>query len=132
MTPSLLHPLFLAAIATLLLNDHLLKAHFPGVVTGKLSDLAGLTFFPVFLHTLLRVAWKAAGRWSLWACVGATVLGFALVKTVPAATIFAEGILEVFQSPLRGRGVSVRIVTDPTDLVALPLATVCLWLGRRR
>ncbi|WP_345393526.1 hypothetical protein [Nonomuraea salmonea] len=30
----------------LLVNDHLLKAAFPGVVTGKLSDVAGLLVAP--------------------------------------------------------------------------------------
>src|SRR5690606_8292496 len=44
----LLHPAPLAAIGLLLLNDHWLKAAFPGSITGKLSDFAGLAFFPLF------------------------------------------------------------------------------------
>lgn len=36
----LLHPLALLAIGILIVNDHALKAAWPGVVTGKLSDVA--------------------------------------------------------------------------------------------
>jgi len=35
-------PLFLVSLALLLVNDHFLKAAFPGLVTGKLSDFTGL------------------------------------------------------------------------------------------
>jgi hypothetical protein len=40
-------PLF--AVAVLIVNDHVLKHRFPGLVTGKLSDFAGLFFFPLLL-----------------------------------------------------------------------------------
>ncbi|MBC8025927.1 MAG: hypothetical protein H7Y89_08045, partial [Steroidobacteraceae bacterium] len=33
---------FLAALTTLLLNDFWLKSQFPGLITGKLSDFAGI------------------------------------------------------------------------------------------
>jgi hypothetical protein len=39
-------PLVMASIVVLLVNDHLLKAAAPSWVTGKLSDFAGLFFFP--------------------------------------------------------------------------------------
>lgn len=42
----LAHPLSLLAVGLLLLNDHLLKHIAPSVLTGKLSDFAGLFFFP--------------------------------------------------------------------------------------
>ena len=35
-------PAFIAAVLLLLANDHLFKAAFPGILTGKLSDVAGL------------------------------------------------------------------------------------------
>ena len=35
-------PLFAATVAVLLLNDRVLKYAVPGLVTGKLSDVAGL------------------------------------------------------------------------------------------
>ena len=54
---ALLHPAWLGALAVLVLNDHVLKGAdlLPGLVTGKLSDLAGLVVAPVLLAVLLRV-----------------------------------------------------------------------------
>jgi hypothetical protein len=42
----LTRPSVLLAIGLLLLNDHFLKAHYPGVLTGRISDLAGPFFCP--------------------------------------------------------------------------------------
>lgn len=42
-------PLFILAIALLLLNDHYLKSAYPGLLSGKLSDIAGLFAFPLFV-----------------------------------------------------------------------------------
>ena len=41
---ALLHPLWLGSLALLVLNDHVLKGAglLPGVLTGKLSDFAGV------------------------------------------------------------------------------------------
>src|SRR5688572_3196523 len=51
---ALLHPVALASIAVLLINDHFLKAAWPGLITWKLSDFAGLVFFP----PLLVASWQ--------------------------------------------------------------------------
>ncbi len=40
------HPVTVVAALVLLLNDHLLKHAWPGPVTGKLSDVAGLVVAP--------------------------------------------------------------------------------------
>ncbi|MCB0510528.1 MAG: hypothetical protein KDC82_07165, partial [Bacteroidetes bacterium] len=40
---------FLIALFTLLINDFFLKQAFPGWLTGKLSDFAGLFFLPLFI-----------------------------------------------------------------------------------
>ena len=49
---SLAHPAFVAALALLLANDLVLKALWPGWITGKLSDVAGLFVLPYFLAWL--------------------------------------------------------------------------------
>ena len=33
----------------MIVNDRVLKVRYPSEVTGKLSDFAGLVFFPLFL-----------------------------------------------------------------------------------
>lgn len=43
-------PLFLIALVLLLLNDHVLKYAYPGWLTGKLSDFAGLFVFVLFFY----------------------------------------------------------------------------------
>ncbi len=47
------HPATWLSIALLLVNDHVLKVLYPSWITGKLSDFAGLFFFPF----LLALAW---------------------------------------------------------------------------
>lgn len=48
-----LNPLFALALATLLLNDFLLKGVFSNALTGKLSDLAGIIVIALFLTAFL-------------------------------------------------------------------------------
>jgi hypothetical protein len=119
----LLHPIALGSIAVLLVNDHYLKLHHPSWLTGKLSDAAGLVFFPLLLATLLRVrvTWAAA----------ATAFVFALVKTVPVATDAYRHALGVCQLAIGGDGSPVDAVTDPTDLLALPVILLAVAVARR-
>jgi len=82
----------------LAVNDHLLKGHAPGALTGKLSDFAGV-FLIAFAVTALT------GRPQFACCVSG--LGLAAIKTVPVATDLA--------APFIG-GTTLR---DPTDLLSL-------------
>jgi len=138
----LLHPIALVAIAVLLVNDHALKAAYPGWWTGKLSDAAGLSFFPLLL---LVVAERWAPR--TWPTVAAaillTALGFALIKTWPPATALYRTGLGALQWPFqalaavaRGAGLPPRLtveaVTDPSDLLALPFSALAAVVARRR
>src|SRR3972149_6580371 len=53
-------PASLGAVALLLLNDHFLKQAYPSILTGKLSDFAGLFFFPFLLGVLVGLSgWRA-------------------------------------------------------------------------
>src|SRR5688500_11278112 len=79
----LLHPAALASIAVLILNDHWLKAAAPGLVTGKLSDFAGLLFFPLMVQAAYELTLSLIGRPFR---VEQRVLGLAIVGT---ACVFA-------------------------------------------
>lgn len=50
--PYLMHPFILAALILTALNDHYLKYKFNNFLTGKISDFAGLFFFPLLLCAL--------------------------------------------------------------------------------
>jgi hypothetical protein len=122
---ALLHPAWLAALALLALNDHVLKqGHIlPGWITGKLSDAAGLFLAPALAAAVLRVR-THRGLALVHAAVGAL---FAVVKTVPFATHAAEALLCAI--------VPSRLWTDPSDLLALPALalawrTLVPWMER--
>ena len=145
----LLHPAALLALGLLLLNDHVLKRAWPGFVTGKLSDVAGLVVFPLFLVGAAEVVLWLAGRWRapdervLTTCVALTAVVFTLVKTLPIATEAYQAVWGLLQwlpawigASLAG-GASpepwhVQLAADATDLLCLPAVLIPLWLGRRR
>ncbi len=58
----LIHPVTVAATALLILNDQVLKAAYPGWLTGKLSDVAGLVMAPPLLAVLPVLLVAGCGR----------------------------------------------------------------------
>jgi hypothetical protein len=145
----LLHPAPLAAIALLVINDHLLKPAVPGWWTGKLSDFAGMVFFPLLLQAsgetllwALRRPWGPSRR-VLGISVLATGLGFAGVQLVPGVQALWSWGLGALQWPLRalmasagGRAAPDVLPTastaDPTDLLALLFLGVAWQVGQHR
>jgi len=118
---ALLHPVALASLALLVVNDHVLKTRFPGVVTGKLSDFAGMVVAPLVLAAMIEVVLPTTRR-ALVALGSALAvgLGFALAKTwAPASYVYEHAFF------WRGR---VTLVRDATDLVALPMGALGAWL----
>ncbi len=142
----LAHPAALAAVALLLVNDHLLKARWPGWVTGKLSDVAGMVFFPLLLFAVAagaaRIARRSGGdsRALLVGCAVATALAFAAVKTWEPARAAFEVALGAARWPLgAARAIldgaalpplaQAAVARDMTDLVALPFVAVAVAIG---
>jgi hypothetical protein len=128
---ALVHPITLAALVVLVLNDHVLKACWPGVLTGKLSDIAGMILAPVVLAALVE---KVTGRRAPWACAIAVAVVFALTKTWAPATRAYEVFFETLRAPMHfvlvhvfarpAFSERVVLVRDPTDLVALPFGAI--------
>ena len=105
---ALLSPVFLGALALLLLNDLVLKQRYPGFVTSKLSDVAGIFAFGFFWAALLP-------RRAATVCIG-TAIGFALWKSP-----LSQPMIDAMDA----HGFAVTRVVDYTDLIALaalPLA----------
>lgn len=149
---ALLHPVTLTALVTLALNDHVLKRVCPGVVTGKLSDFAGVVLLPVFLHALVELtaahvqrrplSAAASDRWLL-RCVVVSLLAFALPEVSPAAELAYRYGLGGARWPFRALAAlltghalphvhPVRATADVTDLLAVPMGMVAYWLARAR
>jgi hypothetical protein len=120
---ALVHPLFWIALVVLLVNDHLLKqAHvLPGVVTGKLSDFAGMVVAPVELMALLRLRGRA-GRMVAFACVAAA---FAAIKLSRSCADLVETVTAYTPLPW-------RLWCDPTDLLAMSMLPLAWWLCEGR
>lgn len=113
------------AVVVLFVNDHLLKHAFPGLVTGKLSDVAGMIFFPVLLAALC---------WPL--------VVFTLTKTTALGNEAYRVVWGALQWPVRAlaalahgqrlpRLARVVLVRDPSDVLAAPFVLLAYAAGRR-
>jgi len=146
---ALLHPVALASLVCLVVNDHLLKRYAPGWVSGKLSDVAILVVGPLLLQGCAELAaarggrpWRPATRvFAMAAAV--TCAAYVLEKTVPAATEVYRLVWGALRWPLDGVAAwaqgrawpayaQAAAVTDPTDLVALPAVAGAWWAQRGR
>ena len=118
------HPASLAAIAVLLLNDHLFKATFGTWWTGKLSDVAGLVFAPALLAVAVAaLGGRARPRSVAVASMAITGVSFAVVKASAVGAALASAALGAIVGPSVVR-------PDLTDLLALP-ALALAWLTFR-
>gem|GEM_PF-478428 len=123
----LAHPFCWLAIGILLLNDHVLKQAAPSTLTGKLSDFAGLFFFPFLAAAvwgLLLDRCRPSAQWSAPLIFILTGVWFATIKTLPWANALTVTALT------RVVG-SAQIVRDPTDLIALAALWPAWRLWRR-
>ena len=115
----------LLAVIVLVVNDWVLKARYPGLVTGKLSDVGGLLFAPIVLSALIGLGLRLAGRPGylthrrLVLCCAATAAGFAAVKLVAPAREALAALI----------GHHAEFYPDWTDLLALPAVAIAYWCG---
>jgi hypothetical protein len=141
----LLHPIAIGALALLVVNDHVLKAAWPGLVTGKASDVAGLVLVPLLSVELARLL--AGGRLpprarAQVAAAAALLIAatFVAVKLHPVANEAYAILLGLIQWPgalvgnlLAGAPLATAgrapTVLDSGDLIALPAAAVGWWLA---
>ena len=105
-------PWFVTSVALLAVNDRVLKARFPGLLTGKLSDVAGVAMMAMLVTMVTRRPRLGCS---------AVAIAFGLLKTVPAVADRAVPVL------------GGRTLTDVNDLVALlVLVPLARWMMRER
>lgn len=133
-----------AGALVMFVNDHALKRAYPGLFTGKLSDVAGMIFFPILLALFVRpLARRARLDWHhvTLALAAATAIVFTLTKTTDAGNEAYRIAWGALQWPLRAaaawaRGEAVPsvarvvLVKDPTDVIAVPFVAVAAWAAR--
>lgn len=126
----LTHPSSLFCILVLVCNDLVIKHQWPSWLSGKLSDFAGLYFFPFLIGLVLSIFFSRRdvhalniGRFSIIF----TAIWFILLKLSPTVNKLTSNIVEtIIESP------SV-IVLDPSDLIAISvlIPSWYLWQSRK-
>ena len=116
------HPLSIFAIFLLLFNDHVLRVVFSSWVFGKLGDLAWLFLFPPLLILLLSLLFrpKSISQGEALSKLAYGLTGFVFILA-NLSSDFNSLVLVVMDLLL---GKPHRLVSDPTDLIAL-----CALLG---
>lgn len=109
----------------LVVNDHFGKAHWPGLVTGKVSDLAGSFFLTVLAVSGVELIVSLRRKGWLMPRLAVTVLSAALAMTLILTKTLGTGartygaIIGLARWPVTGSYHRLLVVVDPTDLVAL-------------
>lgn len=140
----LVRPWPVLALIVLAVNDHLLKGSglFPGWFTGKLSDFAGLLFFPLLLVTLWNLACEGINgivrRHMLWSSPTTTQLMIAATATGAffSAVQIHEPVAEWYASVTASLAFwsdapRAEVTMDPTDIAAVPMVFLSFLLGQR-
>ena len=119
----------IAAVALLAVNDLWLKAQFHNWLTGKLSDVAGCFFLPLYISALLALAtpWSLKSRLAIGASF--TLILFTSIKLSPSA---ASLVCALVLPAAHLLGIArLKIAHDPTDLLALPFILLAVHFGLR-
>ena len=131
----------------MVINDNLFKGNpewFPPLFAGKLSDVAGLFFFPALLSALAALMLGRPSRSAIWIGACATVVAFtaiqlhhgaadAYVATLSWIRIPVEALrIVISEGDLKWERPSLRHTMDPADLWTLPAAMAGAWHTDRR
>ena len=126
---SLAHPLTIAAVLTMLVNDQLFKALWPGWWTGKLSDVAWAVFAPFIIAVLVAVLvprrFKHQERMVLWIAVAVAGGLYGLFNSWAP---FHESVVGILH---RLVGWEATLTPDATDSLALLAFPVSWWIWWR-
>jgi hypothetical protein len=116
------HPAFWGALALLVVNDDLFKGRgaVPGWLTGKLSDFAFLIVAPLVLAALIPR--RVPGR---------RTAAVVAVTALYVAADLSRAVSDAVVGLVARVGLTWRLWPDPSDLVALAVLPVTVWLLRR-
>lgn len=133
---SVAHPLSIAALATLLINDHVFKTRvdwLPRWLVAKLSDLAFVALAPIVALSFYEALSRHERRRTLVVTSSMIAVGavFSLSKCTAWGASLVGCALGALQAPARGALVCAPITVDPTDLLALPALLAARWVERR-
>lgn len=132
------HPASIAALALLLINDHVFKSSLSRALPwlcGKLSDFAFLALAPLVALSLYECVARGPERHRRAVVLGAMATvgaAFVAIKLSPACAQRVGALWGLLQAPFRrGLWIAAPITVDPSDLLALPALVVALWVEPR-
>lgn len=131
-----IHPIPLFAVALLALNDHFLKTKYPSFLTGKLSDLAGVFFFPIFLCALWNLGWnlindlRSRERFQ-WITMRQTAVAIAVTDLIFVTVKLVPSVRDFYVRTMDSIGFPSHVTPDATDLIALVM-NVLTWMYVRK
>ena len=124
------HPLVIAGVVVLAVNDHVLKRRMDGVVPGKLSDVAGLVVFPLVLAAIAEPCiGRPVSRRLLLGCVAVTAIVFTGAEVSTEVGHGLEVAWGWLQMPFGGDGSPTVFTADLTDLFTLPALAISWIVG---
>jgi hypothetical protein len=118
----------LSCVALFVFNNFWFKHAYPGVVTGKLSDLCAAFFMPLFLAALFAQLFPACGARRFTYGTGITVLAFLLMKSTASGASALNFMVE-FLTGWSGFRFAQNIA-DPSDLLALPFSLLAWFYSQ--
>jgi hypothetical protein len=128
-------PWFVGSLAVLLVNDHILKATAPALITGKLSDFAGLAMAPILIVGTIEFAFgRRQGQRSAWMVALCVAAVFASIQLHPGAADTYRTTMGSILGLANGfpiQQVNILHAADPWDLIALPAVAVAPLLAGR-
>lgn len=119
----------LMAVGLFALNNFVLKRAWPGLVTGKLSDLLICFFLPLFVSALMERVSRLGAATRVAAGIALTATIFIAVKTSVTASRVLDHDIAMLLQPFAIR--TAPNCVDVTDLWALPMLALA-WLYARR
>jgi hypothetical protein len=126
------HPLPLLAVCVLIFNDHYLKRAYPSWLTGKLSDFAGLFFFPIFLCALWNLASNLFSNPSRirWLTFRQALIAVAVTDLIFVSVKFMPEVTQLYLTAMTSLGYPSAVTVDRTDLIALAVNLLTLWYAK--
>ena len=114
----------MVAILVVFINNKVLKQRSPSLITGKLSDFAGIFALPVFLASLIEIAICRFVSLKVMAAILfiVTALFIGMKTNEPISDFVAEvwfQLLRPIRSITSGSSTPVTFVRDTSDLLAL-------------
>jgi hypothetical protein len=116
-----INPLPALAMITMAINDHWGKYAYPGLLTGKISDFAGMFYFPLLLcalYCLLRNLFSEVRTYinakMMMVCSLVSIALMLTVKLSSSADRMIEAAFAQFLFP-------IQLTADPTDLLSFAM-----------